>query len=59
MSRGKGLVNSQMRRCFSPRKFLEKSLKNPLTNLLKCGIIYTERGRESMSHPPKEREIKQ
>jgi hypothetical protein len=39
-----GLVNSPSGRCFSQRKFLEKSLKNLLTNPLKCGIIIVSRG---------------
>jgi hypothetical protein len=32
------------RQVLSPRKFLEKSLKNLLTKSQKCGIIYTSRG---------------
>jgi hypothetical protein len=30
--KGEGLVNSQSGRCFSPRKYFLKKVKNPLTN---------------------------
>ena len=43
------LVNSQSGRCFSSRKFLEKSLKNLLTNYLKYGILKVQKAREWQS----------
>ena len=42
----KGLVNSQSGRCFSPRKFLEKSSKNLLTYPLKCDTIRVQKERD-------------
>lgn len=47
------LVNSQSGRCFSSRKFLEKSLKNLLTNRLKYGILKVQKARERQSQTGK------
>jgi hypothetical protein len=53
----KGLVNSQSGRCFSPRKFLEKSSKNLLTNSLKCDTIRVQKVRDGngKNRSPRER----